>query len=158
VSASISVSQEISARKNLVSTRDIHDRIQDALVRTIANVVVFNAQVAEQLGLGVSDMQFMSYLQQEGPLSPGRLAGLSGLKSGSVTGVIDRLERAGYVHRERDESDRRKVRVVLNEERLNAAESPYAAQAANLRRVLGGFERDELDVIARFLERLNQPM
>ena len=141
-----------------MSTRDIHDRIQEALVRTIANVVVFNSQVAEQLGLGVSDMQFMSYLQQEGPLSPGRLSELSGLKSGSVTGVIDRLEQAGWVHRERDESDRRKVRVVLNEERLNASESPYAGQAANLRRVLDTFDPLELDTIARFLERLNQPM
>ena len=141
-----------------MSTRDIHDRIQDALVRTIANVVVFNAQVADQLGLGVSDMQFMTYLMQEGPLSPGRLSELSGLKSGSVTGVIDRLEQAGWVHRERDESDRRKVRVVLDEERLNAAESPYAGQAANLRRVLDTFEPLELDTIARFLERLNQPM
>ncbi len=141
-----------------MSTRDIHHRIQDALVRTIANVVVFNSQVADQLGLGVSDMQFMSYLQQEGALSPGRLAELSGLKSGSVTGVIDRLEQAGWVHRERDESDRRKVRVVLNEERLNAAESPYAGQAANLRRVLDTFDPLELDTIARFLERLNQPM
>ena len=43
-------------------------------MRTIANVVVFNTQVAEQLGLGVSDMQFMTYLMQEGPLSPGRLS------------------------------------------------------------------------------------
>ena len=144
-------------RKNLVSTRDIHDRIQDALVRTIANVVVFNAQVADQLGLGVSDMQFMTYLMQEGPLSPGRLSELSGFKSGSVTGVIDRLEAAGWVHRERDESDRRKVRVVLNAERLQSAESPYAGQAASLRRVLDGFAREELDVIARFLERLNDP-
>ena len=54
-----------------MSTRDIHDSIQDALVRTIANVVVFNAQVADQLGLGVSDMQFMSYLQQEVRCRPG---------------------------------------------------------------------------------------
>ena len=137
-----------------MSTRDIHDRIQDGLVRTIANVVVFNAQVAEQLGLGVSDMQFMTYLMQDGPLSPGRLSELSGLKSGSVTGVIDRLEAAGWVHRERDESDRRKVRVVLNAERLQSAESPYAGQAENLRRVLDGFDGAELDVIARFLERL----
>jgi DNA-binding MarR family transcriptional regulator len=140
-----------------VSTRDIHDRIQDGLVRTIANVVVFNAQVAEQLGLGVSDMQFMTYLMQDGPLSPGRLSELSGLKSGSVTGVIDRLERAGYVHRERDESDRRKVRVVLNAEKLQSAESPYAGQAANLRRVLDTFEGDQLETIADFLERLNDP-
>jgi DNA-binding MarR family transcriptional regulator len=141
-----------------VSTSDIHDRIQEALVRTIANVVVFNAQVADQLGLGVSDMQFMTYLMQEGPLSPGRLSELSGLKSGSVTGVIDRLEHAGYVRRERDETDRRKVRVVLNAEKLQSAESPYAGQAASLRRVLETFSGEELDVIARFLERLNQPM
>jgi DNA-binding MarR family transcriptional regulator len=140
-----------------VSTRDIHDRIQDSLVRTIANVVVFNAQVAEQLGLGVSDMQFMTYLMQEGPLSPGRLSELSGLKSGSVTGVIDRLEQGGWVRRERDDSDRRKVRVVLNAERLQSTESPYAGQAANLRRVLESFQGEELDVIARFLERLNEP-
>ena len=141
-----------------MSTSDIHDRIQEALVRTIANVVVFNAQVADQLGLGVSDMQFMTYLMQEGPLSPGRLSELSGLKSGSVTGVIDRLEHAGYVRRERDETDRRKVRVVLNAEKLQSAESPYAGQAANLRRVLEAFSGEELDTIARFLERLNQPM
>jgi DNA-binding MarR family transcriptional regulator len=141
-----------------MSTEEQHARILAALLRTIAGVVVFNAQVAEQLGLGVSDMQFMTYLMQEGPLSPGRLSELSGLKSGSVTGVIDRLEQAGYVHRERDESDRRKVRVVLHAEQLQSAESPYAEQAANLRRVLDTFEPGELEVIARFLERLNQPM
>src|SRR4051794_25434378 len=104
-------------------------------------------------------MQFMTYLMQEGgSLSPGRLSELSGLKSGSVTGVIDRLEQAGWVHRERDESDRRKVRVVLDEERLNAAESPHSGQAARLRGVLDSFDPTELETIARFLERLNQPM
>src|SRR3954447_15015119 len=101
-----------------MSTEEQHARILAALLRTIAGVVVFNAQVAEQLGLGVSDMQFMTYLMQERPLSPGRLAELWGLKSGSVTGVIDRLEAAGWVHRERDDPDRRKVRVVLHEDRL----------------------------------------
>jgi DNA-binding MarR family transcriptional regulator len=140
-----------------MSTEELHERILAALLRTIASVIVFNAQVADQLGLGVSDMQFMTYLQLEGPLSPGRLAELSGLKSGTVTGVVDRLEAAGYVHRERDESDRRKVRVVLEESRLNSAESPYQEKADDLARVLNTFGDDELDVIARFLERLNDP-
>jgi DNA-binding MarR family transcriptional regulator len=140
-----------------MSTEELHERILAALLRTIAGVIVFNAQVADQLGLGVSDMQFMTYLQLEGPLSPGRLSELSGLKSGTVTGVIDRLEAAGYVHRERDESDRRKVRVVLDESRLNRAESPYQEKADDLARVLNTFNDEELDVIARFLERLNDP-
>src|SRR3954469_9639951 len=138
-----------------MSTEELHERILAALLRTIAGVIVFNAQVADQLGLGVSDMQFMTYLMQEGPLSPGRLSELSGLRSGSVTGVIDRLEAAGYVHRERDEHDRRKVRVVLNESRLQSAESPYAGQAALLRGVLDTFAPAELETIAAFLERLN---
>ena len=140
-----------------MSTEELYERIFAALLRTIAGVIVFNAQVADQLGLGVSDMQFMTYLQLEGPLSPGRLAELSGLKSGTVTGVVDRLEAAGYVHRERDETDRRKIRVVLDERKLNAAESPYQEKADDLQRVLNTFGDDELDVIARFLERLNDP-
>jgi DNA-binding MarR family transcriptional regulator len=140
-----------------MSNEELYERIFAALLRTIAGVIVFNAQVADQLGLGVSDMQFMTYLQLEGPLSPGRLAELSGLKSGTVTGVVDRLEAAGYVHRERDESDRRKVRVVLDDNKLNAAESPYQEKADDLQRVLDTFGDDELDVIARFLERLNDP-
>jgi DNA-binding MarR family transcriptional regulator len=140
-----------------MSTEELHERILAALLRTIAGVIVFNAQVADQLGLGVSDMQFMTYLQLEGPLSPGRLAELSGLKSGTVTGVVDRLEAAGYVHRERDESDRRKVRVVLDDNKLNAAESPYQEKADDLERVLNTFTDDELDVIARYLELLNDP-
>src|SRR3954468_17821269 len=140
-----------------MSTEELYERIFAALLRTIAGVIVFNAQVADQLGLGVSDMQFMTYLQLEGPLSPGRLAELSGLKSGTVTGVVDRLEAAGYVHRERDEGDRRKVRVVLDDHKLNAAGSPYEEKADDLTRVLGTFGDGELDVIARFLERLNDP-
>jgi hypothetical protein len=47
---------------------------------------------------------------------------------------------------------------VLHAERLQSAESPYAEQAANLRKVLDTFDAAELEVIARFLERLNQPM
>src|SRR3954468_23160617 len=133
-----------------MSTEELYERIFAALLRTIAGVIVFNAQVADQLGLGVSDMQFMTYLQLEGPLSPGRLAELSGLKSGTVTGVVDRLEAAGYVHRERDDSDRRKVRVVLHEDRLQSAESPYAGQAALLRGVLDTFPPAELETIAAF--------
>src|SRR3954462_729942 len=134
-----------------MSTEELYERIFAALLRTIAGVIVFNAQVADQLGLGVSDMQFMTYLMQEGPLSPGRLSELSGLRSGSGTGVIDRLEAAGYVHRERDEHDRRKVRVVLDHDRLpGGADDPYREQGEDLERVLDTFDDEELDVIARF--------
>jgi DNA-binding MarR family transcriptional regulator len=129
--------------------------VEMAVRNLIANAILFNHQVAQRVGLGASDAQFMHLLQLHGPLTPGRLAELSGLTTGTVTGVIDRLEAAGFVRRERDESDRRKVIVKLNEERLWSAMAPlYAGQAESLAAVAGAYDAEQLDVIADFLDRL----
>jgi DNA-binding MarR family transcriptional regulator len=130
-------------------------RIEMAVRAFIANAILFNHQVAQRLGLGASDGQFMHLLQVHGPLTPGQLAELSGLTTGTVTGVIDRLEGAGFVRRERDESDRRKVIVKLDEERLWSAMAPlYAGQAESLAAVAGAYDAEQLEVIADFLDRL----
>jgi DNA-binding MarR family transcriptional regulator len=126
-----------------------------AVRNLIANAILFNHQVAQRVGLGASDAQFMHLLQLHGPLTPGRLAELSGLTTGTVTGVLDRLEAAGFVRRERDGSDRRKVIVKLNEERLWSAMAPlYAGQAESLAAVAGAYDAEQLEVIADFLDRL----
>jgi DNA-binding MarR family transcriptional regulator len=133
------------------------ERIFSAFLRVVASVVVFNQQVAEHLGLGVSDMQFMTLLQLHGPLTPGQLAELSGLRSGTVTGVIDRLETAGFVTRSRDERDRRKVHVTLDDKRVEREVMPlYAQQSERLASATGEFQPRELDAIAHFLELLGE--
>ena len=130
-------------------------RIEMAVRAFIANAILYNHQVAHRLGLGASDGQFMHLLQVHGPLTPGRLAELSGLTTGTVTGVIDRLENAGFVRRERDASDRRKVLVELDEQHLWHQMAPlYAGQAEILAEVAGSFDAEQRDVIADFLERL----
>jgi DNA-binding MarR family transcriptional regulator len=129
--------------------------VEMAVRNLIANAILFNHQVAQRVGLGASDAQFMHLLQLHGPLTPGRLAELSGLTTGTVTGVLDRLEATGFVRRERDESDRRKVIVKLNEERLWSAMAPlYAGQAESLAAVAGAYDGEQLEVIADFLDRL----
>jgi DNA-binding MarR family transcriptional regulator len=129
--------------------------VEMAVRNLIANAILFNHQVAQRVGLGASDAQFMHLLQLHGPLTPGRLAELSGLTTGTVTGVLDRLEAAGFVRRERDESDRRKVIVKLNEEQLWSAMAPlYAGQAESLAAVAGAYDGEQLEVIADFLDRL----
>jgi DNA-binding MarR family transcriptional regulator len=121
----------------------------------IADAVHLDHDVAEQLGLGVSDGQFMTSLEQHGPLTPGQLAQLSGLNSGTVTGVLDRLERAGYARRDRHPTDRRKVVVTLDQERIDREIGPlYAAQAQRLEAVLDHFDAGQLETIAEFLTRL----
>ena len=90
----------------------LRGEIGSAVLRFIAGVVLHNVTVAQRVGLGGSDLQFLTLFNIHGPLTPGRLAALTGLSTGTVTGVIDRLEKAGYVRRDRDAADRRKVFVV----------------------------------------------
>jgi DNA-binding MarR family transcriptional regulator len=121
----------------------------------IADVVLFDHEVAERLGLGASDGQFMKSLERLGPLTPGQLAQLSGLNSGTVTGVLDRLERAGYARRERHPTDRRKVIITLDQERINRDVGPlYASRARRLDAALDQYDAEQLELIADFLARL----
>ena len=129
--------------------------VELAVRNLIANAILFNHQVAQRVGLGASDGQFMHLLQLHGPLTPGRLAELSGLTTGTVTGVLDRLEAGGFVRRERDATDRRKVIVKLEEERLWSAMAPlYAGQAESLAAVAGRYDAEQLEVIESFLQQL----
>jgi DNA-binding MarR family transcriptional regulator len=140
---------------SLKSRQQAVERIQPAIRRMIAAIILTNHEVAERLGLGPSDGQFMTLLEQHGPLTPGRLAELSSLSTGTVTGVIDRLERAGYVRRDRDPTDRRKVIVSREEERIQREIAPlYEPQARRLANVLERYSATELETIADFLERV----
>jgi len=131
-------------------------KILDPFLRVVADLIVFNQQVADRLGLGLTDMQVVGHIQREGgAMTPGRLAELTGLSTGTVTGLIDRLESAGYVRRERDPKDRRRVLLQVDEARLQQEVAPlYAAQSARLAEVAGRFSPAEQATIAAFLDGL----
>lgn len=123
--------------------------------RVIATAILYSHQVAEQMGLGASDAQFMTLLEVHGPLTPGQLAELTGLRTGTVTGVLDRLERAGFVRRERAPDDRRKVIVSRNEEQIRQRVAPhYAGQAEGMAALLEGYDTAQLELIADFMRRV----
>lgn len=87
--------------------------------RYMASYALFNQAVADHLGLHPTDLQCLNLLTLEsGPVTTGRIAELTGLTTGSATRLVDRLEKAGYVRRERDTADRRKVLVVTVPERV----------------------------------------
>jgi DNA-binding MarR family transcriptional regulator len=126
-----------------------------SVVRIIASAILYSHEVSEKIGLGPSDAQFLTLLEVHGPLSPGRLAELSGLRTGTVTGVLDRLERVGYVRRERSADDRRKVIVTRVEERIAAdMGAHYGPKALALQAVLDHYSDAELAIVADFATRL----
>ncbi|MFF7858156.1 MarR family transcriptional regulator [Streptomyces sp. NPDC007904] len=82
--------------------------------RYVASYALFNQALADHLGLHPTDLQCLNLLTLEGgPVTTGRIAELTGLTTGSATRLVDRLERAGYVVRQRDAADRRRVLVAV---------------------------------------------
>jgi DNA-binding MarR family transcriptional regulator len=79
--------------------------------RMTAQSVLISQAVSERFGLTSSDLECLDLALLSGGATPGDFARATGLTTGAITGVIDRLERAGYVRRERDPTDRRKVIV-----------------------------------------------
>lgn len=122
-----------------------------------ALTVMFHARVAEQMGLSATDEKCLDLaMRSEGPLTAGRIAELSGLSTGAVTGVIDRLERAGYVRRVRDPHDRRKVLVEVAVGDVDKFGAPFEKARDSLVEVLGHFDDAELQVIERYLQLQNE--
>jgi DNA-binding MarR family transcriptional regulator len=135
----------------VASRKDLELGIQQQMIEMIAQVVLFNHAANARLGLGASDSQFLTLLRTRGPMTPGQLAEATGLTSGTVTGVIDRLEEAKLVRRERGSGDRRKVLVMPTADAVDRLAPIYAGQGALLQRVLARRTREELEVISGFL-------
>jgi DNA-binding MarR family transcriptional regulator len=141
-----------------VSRHSLEVQIVAATRRVIANAILYSHQVAERLGLGASDAQFMTLLEVHGPLTPGQLAELTGLRTGTVTGVLDRLENADLIRRDRDPHDRRKVIVSRNDEEIERRVTPhYAPQAEGMVGLLREYDDDQVALIADFLKRVSGP-
>ena len=70
--------------------------------RSSAQGVIFGQTVANVVGISGSDLECLDFLNLEGRVTAGRLAEVTGLTTGAITGVVDRLEKAGLVRRERD--------------------------------------------------------
>lgn len=114
--------------------------------------VLFHSQLAEHVGLSATDHKCLDLaVQAERPLTAGQIADLSGLSTGAVTGVIDRLERAGFVRRVRDPHDRRKVLVEVSKGSLSRYGDVYDGLTAALDRTITDYSEDELKAIERFV-------
>jgi DNA-binding MarR family transcriptional regulator len=114
--------------------------------------VMFHTLVAEKQGLAATEEKSLDLLQRFGPLTAGELAEKSGLAPPSVTGLIDRLERKGFVKRVADPADKRRVRVQLVEEKLMAFAPLFADLVRELETLCATFSVEELESILRWVK------
>lgn len=124
------------------------DAPRDEFVRLTERAALFQEAAAERLGLNVTDLRCLAMAHAEPGMSASRLAELSGLTSGAITGVLDRLERAGLLRREADPDDRRRtlVRGVTGREAdFRAVYGPIEAAVAAVRARLDANQQAGLD-------------
>jgi hypothetical protein len=94
-----------------ISRSELLDSLERGFREVSTVGVLLHQTVAERLGLHITDHKCMGMLCELGPLSAGRLAELTGLTTGAITGVLNRLERQGYARRVRNPNDKRNVNV-----------------------------------------------
>src|SRR5215475_12493950 len=118
--------------------------------KSSAQGTIYASAVADSAGISGSDMDCMDFLNLEGRMTAGRLAELTGLTTGAITGVIDRLEKAGFVRRERDESDRRKVFIAPVAERMIEIARLYELMQRAMHKQSDGYTDAELKLLLRY--------
>jgi len=117
----------------------------------------FDNLAAERLGLNRTDLHAVNIIENSGGLTAGELATEAGLTSGAVTGVIDRLERAGYARRVADPDDRRRVKLEVTPKFYARAEKIWGPVAADWAARLGNrFTAEELERVIEFLQTTNE--
>lgn len=129
-----------------------------AAIRRTGAIMNFMGQAAaDRIGVNATDLNCLNILSFAGQMTAGELARETGLTTASITGVVDRLEQAGFVARQRDEADRRRVVVRLNLDKALAEVVPvFAPMLRDWKRMADSYSDDELSLIVGFYGRMQE--
>jgi DNA-binding MarR family transcriptional regulator len=127
--------------------------IKQSLRALSIQLSLLNHQVGAHAGLNDVDLDCLDLIARHGPLSPSALAQRAALHPATITGILDRLEKGGWVARERDPSDRRAVLVRILRDRSAELARLYAGMNSSMGEICTGYGDAELAAIADFLRR-----
>jgi DNA-binding MarR family transcriptional regulator len=128
--------------------------IKESLRELSIQLSLLNHQVGGRLGVKDADFDCLDLINRYGPMSPSALARRAGQHPATMTGVLDRLERAGWIARERDPADRRAVQVHALKERNTEIFQLYTGMNAAMDDLCAGYDEAQLELLAGFLDRV----
>lgn len=120
--------------------------------------VLFQQNMAQKIGVSHTDLKSAEILNETGPITAGELSKITGLSTGSVTALINRLEKSGYVKRERDQLDGRKVMIMPIPERQEQIKSHYQSLSMATKDLCSAYNEQEIILINQFVEEITKIM
>jgi DNA-binding MarR family transcriptional regulator len=135
------------------SRRRLSAEIKESLRELSIQLALLNHQVVARLDFNDGDLLCLDLIARQGPLSPSALAHRAGLHPATITGILDRLERGGWVVRERDPADRRAVTVRALRGRNAELLGLYSGMSTSMDDVCAHYADAELELLASFLRR-----
>ncbi len=147
------------AAKKTSKRKELLERLSYQLGRELsARTIMFHSAIAEKMGLSITEHKALDLLSRQGPITAGQLAEVTGLTTGAITGMVDRLEKAGFVRRIPDPSDRRKIRIEAVVEKYEAMAGIFASLGQAMNELLQSYNDKELAIIHDFMARLPEIM
>jgi DNA-binding MarR family transcriptional regulator len=147
--SSVSPERAEEIRRRQRSSAQVRESLRELRIQ----LSLLNYRIGSQLDLKDVDLDCLDILDVYGPLSPSALARRAGLHPATMTGVLDRLERGGWIARERDASDRRAVVVRILRERYAELMRFYSGMNRSMNKILAKYSDSELEAIADFMRR-----
>jgi DNA-binding MarR family transcriptional regulator len=135
--------------------RELLEKLRDLGRQMSTQTVFLHQALAQGVGLNATDAKCIDLILRapEGRITAGRLSEMSGLTTGAVTHILDRLEKRGFVVRARDTDDRRKVFVRVRLESLETLVPQYEAIGKAFLQLADEYRDDELQLICDYMER-----
>jgi DNA-binding MarR family transcriptional regulator len=136
--------------------RRLYRTVKEALRDLGGQLSLLNHSVGTRLDLRATDLECLDLITRYGPLSPSALARRGGLHPATMTGILDRLERAGWIERRRDPSDRRGVVVQAARGRGAEILRLYLVDSGMntaMDEICADYDDGELELLAGFLRR-----
>lgn len=140
--------------KNQNSTNPVLDLMTEVRILKHSSLLFQNA-IAAKMNLNVTDAECIDFLMEMGPSTAGDLARVTRLTTGAITNVIDRLEKAGYVKREKDPHDRRKVVVIFLPEKHKRVVKFYESVEAEVHLLYSSYSKKEIKLLLSHIQALN---
>ena len=139
---------------------DLRPEIALLLRRLTVEVEAVGDRFARLHALGRTDVRalvaIMDAARGGAALTAGALGSAVELSSASVTALVDRLERAGHVHRVRDPDDRRRVVLEMSDSAMAAGAEFFGGLQRALVEAMGSYTDEELAVVRRFLSEMTE--